>query len=280
MTQALLTFDDIAEWRMRLAAIAVEEGKLAEEKSIIHGKLQAVEVIFGRVPEPAPPPMPIRESEAKRNQPVVATSKPSTRSSHVRPSFPGEVARIFEAHRGPLTFEQVKGAIEKGPLGDDFRASTKGFYHAIARLQQRGFLTKHRGWLLKKIDLEEHQKQVTAGTAKELVDVSLGPERPSAMGEAIKEFLSTKTGGVTSPEVITFLKADDRFAKSLTKNSSGGYNVIARLQQRGEIRKEGKLLYPLKENEPPEGGSETGEVTASPKSFAQEGSGDLRDLLS
>lgn len=280
MTQALLTFDDIAGWRDRLVAIAAEERKLAEEKANIHSKLRAVEVIFGRVPDVTATQTQRPTPEVVPNQPVVVTKKRSTRSSRGRPSFPSEIERIFESHKGPLTFEQVKEAIEKGPLGDEFRESTKGFYHAISRLQQRGALAKHRGWLFKKSDFVEFQKQVAAGITRELDDISFGPERPSPMGEAIKKFVASRPEGVTSPEVIAFLKTDDRFAKSLIKNSSGGYNVIARLQQRGEIRKEGKLLYPLKENEPPEGGSEAGEVDASPNPFVRGASGDPHDLFS
>lgn len=49
--------------------------------------------------------------------------------------------------------------------------------------------------------------------------------------------------------------------RKLDQKQVWDYNVIARLVKRGEIVKEGRRTYPLNENEPPLGGSDTGEVT-------------------
>ena len=64
------------------------------------------------------------------------------------------------------------------------------------------------------------------------------------------------------------------------KNATGAYNVISRLAKRGEIRKEGRNIYPLQENEPPKGGSETGEGETSSKHFDRDDlEGSIKQLI-
>lgn len=79
------------------------------------------------------------------------------------------------------------------------------------------------------------------------------------MGDAVEAFGASHPHGATSGDVVAHLKLDERFRATLEKNSTGAYNVIARLAKRGSIRKEGRTLYPVKENAAPEGAADTGE---------------------
>ena len=136
-------------------------------------------------------------------------------------------------------------------------------YHAMSRLQKRDDLRKHRGWLFMTEDYEEHIRKVAAGEIDDVEEVSAFANRHSPMGEAIKDFLDGHPEGVTSKEIIAYLKKDSRFVDTLTKNTTGAYNVISRLTKRGKIQKDGMMIYPIKENEPPSGGSEAEEGATS-----------------
>ena len=91
-----------------------------------------------------------------------------------------------------------------------------------------------------------HRKEVEAGRKDEIPE-AVGAKR-SPMGEEVKAYLIRHPHGVKSGDVVEYLKSDSRFSETLNKNATGGYNVISRLAKRGEIRKEGTLLYPLHEN--------------------------------
>ena len=264
MNRPLLTFEDVAEWQERLREIERVEADLRNEKSQIAKKLEAVKLLIGDFDEGLPP-----ESQD------VAASKPSApRSRGGKPTWPSEIERIMEAERKPMTYDMLRAELDRGPLKGEYAKSEKGFYHAISRLQHRGYVSKHKGWLFRSDDLEAHLRAVKEGKANDVREASSQRNR-SPMGEEVKEFLQIHRQGVESKEVISHLIKDPRFSETLNKNATGVYNVISRLVKRGEIRKEEKLLYPLKENEPPLGGSETGEGDASPSLSGQEGRGDL-----
>lgn len=257
MNSALLTIADIDSWRARLVEIASEEQRLMSEKDGIHRKLEAVTVLFGRIPE---------NGGASKAQDLATDAKEgSTVYGGRRGSWPEELVRIFDEQKGPLTYERLKEEAEQGPLNYEYAKSDKGFYHAVARLQQRGYLTKYKGWLFRTSDLQSHLTDVEAGKVADVKDLTLGTMRHSPMGDAVQDFLMARVQGALGGEVLAYLKADVRFAEALGRNATGSYNVLARLVSRGEIRKEGKIYFAIKENEPPKGGSDTEGV--APPSF-------------
>lgn len=272
MTQPLLTFDDIAEWQARLAHIVREEECLATEKAGILKKLEAVMIIFGSIPKAVP--------ESSEPLPVDTPDPPATRNGAEKPSWPAEIVRIFEALKGPLTYEELKDELDKGDLHGEFEQGNKGFYNAVTRLQKKKYLTKHRGWLFRIADLAAHMAKVSAGEAEEVKDFSGGPERPSPMADKIKVYLESAPNGASSVHIIAYLKRDERFTETLRKNTSGAYNVIARLVSRGEIRKEGGLLYFLKENGLPKGSPDAGGVSAPSELPARDIHGNPTDIFS
>ena len=257
MNSALLTIADIDAWRSRLVEIASEEKRLMGEKADIHRKLEAVTVLFGRIPE--------SDDGPKALEVAGSSEAGSTVYGVRRGSWPEELARIFDELKRPLTYERLKEEAEQGHLKYEYAKSDKGFYHAVARLQQRGYLTKYKGWLFRTSDLKAHMADVEAGKVADVKDLTMGTARPSPMGDAVQELLKARPQGALGGEILAYLKADVRFAEALGRNATGSYNVLARLVSRGEIRKDGKTYFAIKENEPPKGGSDTEGV--APPSF-------------
>lgn len=250
MAHAILTAEDVQKWRSRIEVIERDMSRLMLEAEVLRKKLEAVNILLG-------------EDGDGPAQFVADESESGAISWGGRPSWPSEIKRIFEDLRTHLSFDQLRAEIEKGALRGEFAKSDKGFYHAISRLQDRDYLVKHRGWLFRKSDFEEHIRNVEAGLKSDIPE-AVPSGRRSEMGEAVKRFLALHPNGATSAEIISYLKEDERFRDTLNRNATGAYNVIARLAKRGEIRKEGKVSYPLKKGEPPKGGSEMGEADSSP----------------
>lgn len=242
MSRPLLTFEQIVEWRRRLNEIEDEEARLKSERLEIERKLEAVAVLFGDVP-----------SEGPEGTVSISEAAPVTQRSG-KPTWRSEMVRVFDQWRTNFSFVGLREELDRGPLKGEFEKSEKGFYHAVSRLEKRGYLKRHKGWLFRAVDLEEHLRRVRAGEIPDVEDIT--NQRRSPMGEAAKEFVSKHPRGTSSGDVVSHLKRDKRFSESLNKNATGGYNVIARLVKRGEIKKEGGLLYPLNENEAPAGASE------------------------
>ena len=273
MTRSLLTYDQVATWRRRLEDIAREQNELASEKQNIERKLEAVAILLGDEDLDDAP-------DELITQPLDEADHSTTKSASPRITWPGEMVRIFKEVRRPLTPPALKDLLDQGPLHGEYERSDKGFYHALSRLQKKGVLQKHRGWLFLADDLKKHLRKVEAGEIDDLAEVPANAQRRSPMGEMIKEYLEAHQNGVKSAEVIAHLKEDERFVDTLTKNSTGAYNVISRLAKRGEIRKEGTTLYPLKKNEPPKGDSEAEEAATSSNQVTRDYDEGPRDIFS
>lgn len=72
-----------------------------------------------------------------------------------------------------------------------------------------------------------------------------------AMGTTVLEIACDHPQGILAKDAVARLRGDERFADSITRNSSGGYNVIARpVDRKGIWKKDGKL-FPSDRNEAP-----------------------------
>jgi len=261
MNRALLTSDQVAGWQLRIDQIDAQLYALSDERKGLEKKLEALRVILGE------------DISGRLEEDVDAEGDLDTTGATERVTWPDELTRIFNESQRPLTFSDLKDQVARGRLADDFQRSDKGFYHAISRLQERGFLRKHRGWLFRVSDFDDHMRKVQVGERDDVEEDAVS--RPSQMGDEIVDFLSKRPEGATNAQIIDHLMKDGRFVGTLTKNKSGAYNVIARMMRRGDLLKEGKKVRIFKENEPPKGGSETGEVGASPNLTERDGLGDL-----
>ncbi len=239
LAHVLLSTDHVAAWLGRLkeldakdeAARKEAEARDVERRQLL-SKIEALKVL-GVDLGLEQPGVPVQSSAEFRLEP------PADR--HGRVTWVSEVLRVRDQFRKPMSFEDYRVEIDAGPLAGEYEKSDKGFYHAISRLQKRGDLVKHRGWLFHPSDFQDYRASVERG-ADELPSVE--NKRPSPMGDAVKEFLLQNQGGVKSGDIVQHLKEDERFRETLEKNATGAYNVIARLAKRGEIRKEGRTVYP------------------------------------
>jgi hypothetical protein len=66
------------------------------------------------------------------------------------------------------------------------------------------------------------------------------PGQRSPMGEAIKEFLTTREFGAISGEIVRELSKTPAFEAAIRKNPTHVYNVLKRLIKREEIFKKGE----------------------------------------
>lgn len=242
MTHALLTLEDVSKWQERLHEIEQEQQLLTRERDDICKKLDAVQVIFGSIPK-AVTSFVLPQIEAMSSESLNHVQEAATLFEPERDSWPIELLKIFEAKDGPLSYEQLKIEVDRGHLKGELSKSEKGFYHAVSRLMKRNLLTKYKGWLIRPENLATIKSEVERGLRHDLPEASTA--RVSPMGEAIKAFLATKPQGVGGGEVIAHLKLDERFRETLHRNATGGYNVLVRLLDRGEITKEGKVYFPL-----------------------------------
>lgn len=255
MSDVLLTRSQIEGWKARKREIPNEISRLEAEYGEIEDKLEAVRRIFGEELADAHPD--IKQSNL-------------VHSKERKPTWAFEIIRVLKAAGGPLSYDELRDEIDEGPLQGDFERSTKGFYNAVTRLQKNSEIKKHSDRLFLLSDYKKYIKGVEDGSVTPLEPIRTHIDR-SPMGAEILSFVNQNPSGVLGKDVIEHLRSDKRFCEQLTKNTSGGYNVIARLVERNEIRRENSILYPFNEN---------GEPAGSPEAESDEVSGLIGSLMS
>lgn len=140
-----------------------------------------------------------------------------------------------------MTFGELKDEIQNGPLGERLAQTSKSFYGAIGKLESRGVIAKHRGWLFTAETLDQFLKDVAAGKVadKEPLDVGRGSPMQDVVIELVR---SAQPKGIKSSEVVAALRNHPEFGASVIRNATAGYNIISRLLNRGELMKEGRVL--------------------------------------
>ena len=58
--------------------------------------------------------------------------------------------------------------------------------------------------------------------------------------------------------------AEEMVSSGAAPNAASVYNVLSKIARRGRVSRSEGIYYPLKENEPPEGGSDTGGAGTPP----------------
>lgn len=235
--------------------IARLEGEYAE----IEEKLEAVAKILGA-----------NFSSAVSEKRVARPSYKPRASSTGKPTWAIEILRVLKSAGKPLSYDELRDEIDKGPLQGDFERSTKGFYNAVSRLQKKSEVVKHSDRLFLAHDFRAFERNLASGNAKPLPPLRTHIDR-SPMGAEVLALVNKHPQGVQGKDVIEHLRADERFAEPLLKNTSGGYNVIARLVERNEIRRVDSTLYPFNEN---------GEPAGSPEAESNEVSGLFNSQMS
>jgi hypothetical protein len=137
-----------------------------------------------------------------------------------------------------LTHKDLRAEIMKTPLGPKLQASEKSFYGAIGKLAAANHLVRHHGRLYGAEAYQQFLNDVAAG--KVIDNPAPSPGQRSPMGEAIKEFLTTRDFGAISSEIVREMSKTPVFEAAIRKNPTHIYNVLRRLMQRGEVTKKGE----------------------------------------
>lgn len=217
-----VTSDDLDTWRAEVASIDHEIYKLTERKHGLNQRISAAETLFGLMSGELP-----ANAEPKRK--------------YGRQTFV-EVVRTAVIEAGRITSADLRKAVEDSALGSKLAESDKGFYHALARLSERGTIKRHRGWYFSAKAFHEHEEAMKAG-APDVEEV--GAVKKSPMAEEIASFVSLM-GRAKSSEILAHLLSRPEFRETLTANPTGAYNVMSRMVSRGElIKTEGRVYLPV-----------------------------------
>lgn len=229
---ASATASQVARWDQRLGEIEAQQNGLQTERANILEKKQAalklLELVDSPIDakptviEPAAPPDGAQRKRAR--DPVAGITAKSSWISAVN-------LHVYAAPLG-LTMAELRDEIENGPLAKKFRASSKGYYHALTRLAQRQELVRHNGRVFSPNAYKEYQRKVRAG---ELADETPPHHNAySPMGEAILDIVAANPG-IAGKQIIQELRTDPEFNATLTPHQTGAFNIIARLVRRKQI---------------------------------------------
>jgi hypothetical protein len=272
-TKVLLTTDDLR--RMdddvhRLdTEIAQRESEIAERKTrreALTAKRKMIHELLAELGKVVPESVEYRASQdvAKQVGKVTIVRRPRRGNIDVGgATWLTEIARILADEKDGVTYDDLRAGIDLGPLADRLRQSDKGLYGGVGKLEAKRELFKHNGRLFSPENYNDFMRRLKAGLVED-VQYPSQQARPSPIGDAILAFINANPAGVESGQIVDELRRNPAFADVVTRNSTAAYNVLKRLLDRSQIRKEGRLYLP-KENEPPLGGSETGGAGTPPE---------------
>lgn len=153
-----------------------------------------------------------------------------------------EISRILSDHADGVTYEDLRAGIDQGPLAERLRQSDKGLYGGVAKLEVRGALIKHNGRLFNPPHHADFIQRVAAGVAEDILPSSHST-RPSPMADAILSLLQGRPSGIEGGEIVDGLKLNPQFSEVVSKNNTSAYNVLKRMLDRNQIRKDGRTYF-------------------------------------
>ena len=160
-------------------------------------------------------------------------------------TWTGTILEILKGENRGFTHTELKTLIKETSLGDKLNKTEKSFYGAIEKLSNRALINKHNGKLYSLEAFAMFKKNVEAGIEED-VPAQGGRGKPSALGQAIKDFLEKNGGESTTKEIKESMRKDERFVQILAKHHSFLYNVVANLVKKKELIKEGKKIILVK----------------------------------
>jgi hypothetical protein len=142
----------------------------------------------------------------------------------------GEVRRILTESGKGWTYRDLLAELKKGPLGERSTPKEKGFYTAIAKVQDREEAMKS-GNMLYSMALYKELK--AAG-------VPLPKAQSNREGRGvivIRELLTKHSKGLTAILLKQLMRGEEDIPRSFFDHSQYIYNVLKRLVEDGEIKK-------------------------------------------
>lgn len=146
--------------------------------------------------------------------------------------FPTAVSLIVERAEDGVTYDEIREALLRSPLGVKLRKSDKGFYHALARAKAKGRLVEYKGYTFTPENLKAFQSKVAAGIKQDKAPPSASG---SPMMDALLETIARNPGIIAKDAIAQIRAGSEKHKLPPLKNEGSAFNAIARLKQRGEI---------------------------------------------
>lgn len=217
-------------WRRRIREIDAEVESLSLEKAKLERLVQMAEML---------------ESEARLLAGVSGFQHDALDGIERTDTFIKAVFVVAGRFEDGATYEDIREAILKSPLGDKLKKSDKGFYTGLAKLKHRGELVDHNGYVFTPANLAIYQRKVAAGLKTDKSRDPASEKRDSPLYHLILGVIS-KDPGLSAKDVISRVRQESEQGKALTDNTNSAYNAIARLKKRGVIEGVGRLERDLR----------------------------------
>jgi hypothetical protein len=160
-------------------------------------------------------------------------------------TFVKAVLAIAERFEDGATYDDIREAILQSPLAAKYKKSDKGFYHALARLKERGELADYNGFVFTPPNLEIYQRKVAAGLKPSKMR-DLGSEKRDSPLYHLVLGVVAKAPGIIAKDVIARIREESEQGRALTENENSVYNAIARLKKRGVLEGFGRFERQLR----------------------------------
>lgn len=251
-----ITQADIDLWRRELADIDAQVQTLEARRLLLSARVTKATELFE-----------LLRGETFNNMVVL-----SPRENRVAPSAPAPVrstdgrdygrvtfveavrGAVLNSPSGRLSLQELRATIADGELGERLAESDKGFYHAISRLTDRGEITKHKGWIYSPTALADHLVAVRHGKAEDDPAPMQGG-RASPMAAEVYNYLS-RVGPRQSRDVVRHLLNNAEFKASLSRNTTGAYNILSRMVARRQLSKDEQGRYAVIPGNAPDGAAD------------------------
>jgi len=234
---------DVEKWESEMRELGVQLEQLHKRRALLKKRVEAAAALFSLLENDGPgivPEVGSINAEERDGKRVISHPPPSGYAISADSTFVDAVLRIVDACQFGIALPDIRQAILDSALGDRFRTSEKGYYHAISRLQKRGILFRKNGRMFSQAALA----RLAQLEAKGWVDEPPIHSSRSPMNDAIIT-LVTKEPGLMPGEVVRRLQEDPRFSQMLNPRNTSAYNAIARLVEDAQITKRDGLLHPI-----------------------------------
>ncbi len=222
-------------WRDRVREIESEMKVLTAERQKLQNLIEMAERLANEAEMLA---------AATRGESHPGFINETLRELEAKDVFPKAIMAIVERREDGATYDEIREAILLSPLGDRFRKSDKGFYHALRRFKQSGALVEYHGSVFTPTNLAAFLKLVQAGLKEDKAVTHGG--RATKMMDIILETIARSPGLVAKEIIANIRERDSELNERLSNNDGTAYNAIARFKKAGVVEGYGHLERQLR----------------------------------
>lgn len=265
----LVSATDVERWRIELGRIIEEENEMkarhaAEEKAIKAKRTKLEKLVsaaedFVSITAEANDRAMETDGEVEASIETVdsgASAEPLPRKAKVHPrrkrgkSWTATILRLVNAADRRLSYTELKNEVSKTHLGPTLEKTDRAFYGGVGKLERRGLVVRHKGWVFSTKAYGQFMKDVAAGK----IDDDPAPtfitrERRSDNVVAIERFLATRPNGATTGEIVRSLLTNPPDDLVVTNNRNSIYNLLKRQREDGKLIRRGDRHYLPRQND-------------------------------